>query len=128
MLKKRLGVEAVERKWDWNNKLLLLFKIPSTLVIPESCERIGNCAFYYCQKLRKVIISEGVMWIRSRAFMGCCKLEEVVIPESVEWIGYAAFNRCEKATIILKKPKNDFESIGDHAFNGCRHVKEKVGS
>ena len=128
MLKKRLGAEAIERKWDWDNKLLLLFKIPSTLIIPESCERIGNWAFYYCQKLRKVIISEGCKWIRSHAFMGCCKLEEVVIPESVDWIGYAAFNRCENATIILKKPKNDFESIEEQAFKGCRDVKEEIGS
>lgn len=128
MLKKRLGAEGIERKWYSDEKLINYFKIPSTLIIPESCERVGVYAFYCCQRLKKVVISEGVLWIRSHAFTGCYRLEEVVIPESVDWIGINAFRGCNNSTIILKKPKNDFESIGDQAFEGCMYVKEKVGS
>ena len=103
MLKKRLGVECIERKWWSNRNLKDYFKITSPLIIPESCVRIG-----------------------SLAFIGCDKLEKVIIPESVEWIGYCAFYDCKNATIILKKPMSEFGEIGGYVFDGVRNVKEET--
>lgn len=104
MLKKKLGINAIECNWpDDNCSLKDYFKIPSTLIIPESCEKVGYAAFWYCKELRKV-----------------------VIPESVEEIRSGAFSGCREATIILKKPEKDFK-IGYNAFDKCRDVKEEVG-
>ena len=72
------------------------------VVIPEGCERIGNCAF-----------------------MDCKNLEEVVIPKSVKWIGSFAFYDCTKAVVILEKPEKKFEFIGCHSFWNCSEVNEK---
>lgn len=108
MLKKKLGINAIERDWSFFEvttvKVNYYFKTSPTLVIPEGCERIG--------------------W---NAFRGCWRLKKVIIPESVKEIGDYAFEWCPKATIILKKPEKDFEKIGGNAFSGCEELREVVG-
>lgn len=105
MLKKRLGLEAIERDWDFfEARTENYFKTSLiTLIIPEGCEKIGEAAF------------KGCLWFK-----------KVIIPESVKWIGQSAFYNCWRATIILKKPEKNFESIKDCAFYGCKDVKEVV--
>lgn len=102
MLKKKLGAEAIEIDQYWC-VLGNYFKIPSTLIIPEVCEKIGANAFQCCPGLKKV-----------------------VIPENVEEIGRSAFICCQNATIILKKPEHEFKNIGQDAFWGCEDVKEET--
>ena len=127
MLKKRLGIEAIESVGNWREKYIFsYFKIPSTLIIPGSVKVIENATFIYCNRLKKVVISEGVKEIGRFAFENCRNLKEVSIPESVETIESYAFNSCKYATIILKKHKKDFKSIGYWAFGGCYDVKEEV--
>lgn len=148
MLKKRLGAEGIEKVWN-EDHISYYYKIPSSLIIPEGCERIGVCAFLECRRLKKVsipgsvkkirygafwgceklievIIPEGVERIGYRAFEGCKELEKVIVPKSVKFIGDCAFIGCDKATIILKKRKKDFEEIGDKAFSCCKYVKEET--
>lgn len=98
MLKKRLGIEAIEKNWRYIF-MSDYYKIPSKLSIPEGCKMVGYSAFY-----------------------GCRELKRVVIPESVERIEGDAFFECESATIILKKPKSKFKEIGWHAFCYCKLV------
>ena len=104
MLKKKLGINAIERNYfHFNACSDDFFKIPFKLSIPESCEKIGYAAFWYCKELR-----------------------EVIIPESVEEIGDKAFCGCYNATVILKKPEHKFEFIGENALDDCKDVKEEV--
>lgn len=156
MLKKRLGTEAIENdSWTLGvvsrSRIGLYYKIPSTLIIPKDCEKIGDWAFWRCRKLRKVVISEsvkkienyafreckklekvitseGVLWISTKSFQDCESLKKVVIPKSVKFIGTEAFRGCKNATIILKKPMSEFKKIELSAFSGCRDVKEEVGN
>jgi len=87
MLKKRPGTEAIERNWSSVEKLVYCyFKIPSTLIIPEGCVKVGGRAFWRCDRLKKVIIPEGVERIGLAAFEGCPRLEEVEIPKSVKYV------------------------------------------
>ena len=61
MLKKKIGPEAIEKNWPASNVCLCdYYKIPSTLIIPEGCERIGMCAFWGCKKLREVTIPKNI--------------------------------------------------------------------
>lgn len=154
MLKKRLGLEAVERDSWGISEIGLPYKIHSTLVIPEGCKKIGTWAFWCCDNLKEVVIPESVKEIEDYAFRVCCNLEKVVIPESVEWIGerafldceklekvvipksvnvidYSAFCGCRNAEVILEKPKSEFKYIGENAFENCKSVKyaeEEAGS
>jgi len=150
MLKKKLGINAIER--DWSNdfgSLKNYFKVSTLIIIPEGCVEIGCCAFWNCNKVREVVIPESVEVIRLKAFSycwdlkkvsipksvreigrlafeRCSMLEEVVIPESVENINACAFEGCYKATIILKKPESEFKYIGSRAFDDCKDVKEET--
>jgi len=103
MLKKKLGIEAIEADWS----LRKYFKIPSTLIIPPGCEYVGTGSFGFCKRLKRV-----------------------EIPESVEFIGDCAFDSCEKATIIIinKSSKSDFKALGRLAFrySTVSYVKEKT--
>ena len=99
MLKKKLGINAIERNY-FHGCSEDYFKIPSTLIIPEGCTWIGYAAFEFCTNLK-----------------------EVVIPESVEEIGNWAFGGC---TITLKKPESVFKEIGENAFDYAKDVKEEV--
>lgn len=151
MLKKKLGVEAVEMDWpDDNEELKDYFKVSSTLIVPEGVERVGDYAFWSCQGLKRVIIPKSVEEIGYKAFFECIELEEVKIPESTRDIGKSAFEGCrelkkveipesveviasyafwgcKKATIILKNSGKDFKVIGRDAFLNCKDVKEDVG-
>lgn len=97
MLKKRLGLESIERGW-YGDCLNNYYKIPTTLNIPDSCEKIGMCAFWGCKKLR-----------------------EVTIPKSVRGIGYNAFWGCYETKIILEASKNFYISSN---FEDCKEVIE----
>jgi len=126
MLKKRLGVEAIERNWYVGGRLAINFKIPSILTIPKSVKWIGDFAFCNCEKLKEVEIPKSIKIIGNSAFWNCRELREVVIPVSVEYINACAFEDCREATIILKKPEKNFKYIGNSAFWNCRDVKEEI--
>jgi len=149
MLKKKLGIEAIERDWSWLGGLVDYFKISPILIIPESVEVIrfkafsycwylkkveilgsmkiiGGAAFRGCENLEEVEIPEGCEYMGRYSFCGCSKLERVVIPKSVKRIENYAFAWCRNAVIILKKHKKDFEEIEEDAFRECKDVKEEV--
>ena len=124
MLRKRLGLNAIEGNADV--VICHYFKIPSTLIIPEGCEKIGDNVFWGCRNLKDVVIPESVKRIGNSAFCNCWWLEKVVIPRSVKWIGYSAFYCCKNAVVTLEKPESKFEFIGENAFEECKDVKEEV--
>lgn len=130
MLKKRIGIEAIEKYWSWSKRLSNYFKIPTTLIIPDGCEKIGNRVFECCEKLKEVVISRSVKSIGTCSFGGCNRLEEVIIPENVESIGDHAFEGCEKATIMImnKSSESDFKFLGRHVFrhSTVSYVKEET--
>lgn len=106
MLKKKLGIEGIERSWSFDY-IYLYFKIPSTFIIPEGCRMIGRYAFNGCWSLKKVIISESVERVERCAFLGC------------------------DSEVILRKPKSKFKEIGEDAFSFCKsveYVKEEIRS
>lgn len=128
MLKKKLGIEGIERDWFWRKTLKNCFKIPSSLVIPEGCKRIGRNAFAICKGLEKVEIPESVTWIRDCAFQSCWYLKKVIIPKSMEEIGDYAFYGCPNADVVIMTSERKF-NLGRLALNDCftvSYVKEET--
>lgn len=133
MLKKKLGIEGIEKDHSWNSihvtALKFIYKIPSTLVIPRDCKKIGNNAFVNCRELEEVVISEGVKSIGTCSFQGCWGLKKVIIPGSVEEIGDYAFYSCESADVLIMTSERKFRSLGRLALNDCltvSYVKEET--
>lgn len=107
------------------------------IVLPDSCLRLGEGAFFHCRQLtsvqtsfRMAVIPEDcfsgctaltqivfplrLTEIRDRAFYGCTALTEVVIPEGTRRIGAQVFGQCEHLTSI--RVPDSVQQIGEEAF------------
>ena len=62
--------------------------------VPKNVRTIGDCAFYSCLSLEKVVIQEGIKTIGNSAFCNCQSLKEINIPNSVNKIENDAFKYC----------------------------------
>lgn len=74
------------------------------------------------QKIKKVIIEEGVTNIGKNAFHGCSELAEVHISKTVKKIGDSAFQDCTALTQI--DIPDSVNSVGSFAFIGCTRLTE----
>ena len=70
-----------------------------TVEFEKNCEldKIGEEAFYECEKLIEIIIPDKVTEIGKKAFYGCKKLYSVVIGKSVVNVN-DAFSKCQNVT------------------------------
>ncbi|MBR1677730.1 MAG: leucine-rich repeat domain-containing protein, partial [Clostridia bacterium] len=74
----------------------------SELAVPEFIESIGDCAFAYCQNLKKVILPNGLKNLGASAFACCDKLEELNIPSGITRIENAMFTGCNSLNINIQ--------------------------
>ena len=91
------------------------------VIIPETVESIGECAFKYCTSVESVVIPKGVKRIGSKAFENCLKLKKIVIPSTVEYIGSDAFSNCLKRELIsVEKGNAVYHSQGNCLIETAR--------
>lgn len=81
------------------------------ITIPGSVAEIGDYAFYLCENLSSVKLSDGLQAIGADAFDGCAALTEIVIPKTVELIDEYAFYDCTALTTVTVLGKET--EIGD---------------
>lgn len=86
--------------------------IENGIVIPE--------AYYKNEKIKKVLVPDGVNTIGREAFCDCINLKEIYLPEGLEQIDDDAFSGCENLKRI-NIPKS-VKSIGIHAFENCTNL------
>ena len=79
--------------------------------------QINDYAFYDCDSLISVAISDSVTSIGYRAFHNCTGLTSVTIGEGVASIGFSAFQNCTRLTSVTIP--NSVTSIGGYAFLNC---------
>ena len=87
------------------------------VVIKNGVTNIGDLAFYNCSGLTSVAIPNSVTSIGYSAFSGCSSLTSISIPNSVTSIGIYAFYRCSGLTSITIP--NSVTIILERAFKGC---------
>ena len=78
---------------------------------------IGGSAFYDCNELTSVSISQSVTRFEAYAFTWCYNLTSIIIPKNVERIGIYAFSGCTNLTSIISlngTPPN----LNDNVFMG----------
>ncbi len=91
-----------------------------TVILPGTSS-VSESAFYSAYSVKKIILSEGVRWIRRGAFQYCEELKEVVIPDSVTKIEAISFYCCkELETIYLGKGISKIES---DLISGPEHIR-----
>lgn len=85
--------------------------------------RIGNAAFYGCEDLTSIIISDGVIVIGGSAFANCENLGAAELPETLQEIGIDAF--CEAGLTSIRLP-DSLVNIGTNAFYSCRFTSVRI--
>ena len=71
-----------------------------SIVIPPSVTSIGQQAFMYCTKIKRLDFPKGIKSLATSILEGCTALEEVIIPASVTTINQDAFYNCSKLMAI----------------------------
>ena len=90
-------------------------------VIGYGVATIGSNAFFGCEDLSSVAISNSVTYIGSQAFYGCSRLISVTIPNSVTTIGNAAFRFCTGLTYLFIPSSVTF--INGIIFENCSSLE-----
>ena len=87
------------------------------VIIENGVTSIGDNAFYACSYITSITIPNSVTSIGSSAFSYCYDLPSVTIPNFVTTIGALAFRQCYGLTSV--NIANSVTSIGDSAFYKC---------
>lgn len=108
-------------------------KIKLKLVIPDTVKKykvvsIGFHAFPEFEKLKEVVLPNGLIEICPRAFSWCEQLSKINIPSTLKYIGYWAFENCYRlfhSETIFDMP-DSLEVIGMSAFDECHDIKKII--
>ena len=91
------------------------------VVIGNGVTSIGLSAFDSCSNLASVTIPSGVESIGAAAFVDCTSLKNATIPSSVKTIGTGAFAGCTQlASVVIP---SSVTSIRNRAFFRCSRLK-----
>ena len=93
----------------------------TSLTLPEGLEYIGSGAFEYCSGLTELTIPDTVTFIDGAAFYHCTGLTELVIPDSIATLGGYAFDGCSGLTNVTLSA--NLTVIPDACFYGCTSLK-----
>ena len=91
------------------------------IIIGNGITIIGKFAFQDYGELTEVIIPNSVTVIGEQAFWGCSKLRKVTNSDSLKKIGWGAFAGCKELQDI--KIPNTVKEIVGIAFVGCDNMK-----
>lgn len=101
-------------KYSSGNKL-------TSVVIPDSVEKIGDHAFSANSDLKYVIMPANLKELGEGVFSGCFSLRDIEIKGTIYNIPKNTFKSCESIeTITLPDTVTTFD---DYAFSGCRLLK-----
>ncbi|MBQ8961083.1 MAG: leucine-rich repeat domain-containing protein [Ruminococcus sp.] len=83
------------------------------VVVPETVDKICECAFMDCSSLEQINIPEAVTKIERGAFVACTSLRELTIPAACTEVQEEAFTACESMTALtINNPDLAYQSWG----------------
>ncbi|EKJ5635651.1 leucine-rich repeat domain-containing protein [Campylobacter coli] len=91
------------------------------IIMNEGLEVIGSDAFYQCGAIKEVAFPASLKRVESWAFIGCCKLKSANFKEGLESIGERAFWECESLEEISLP--DSLKEIGKDAFLEVYNLK-----
>ena len=101
-----------------------LGKEDASFIVPKGVERIEDAAFYCCDALMSVEISDTVTSIGKEVFNNCSKLTSVEMSDSVTTIGAKVFQDCRALTNI--QLSNSLKEISAYMFKSCTSLESII--
>lgn len=92
--------------------------------LPDSVVYLENEAFWECQGLKTIKLSQSIKKIPCCCFWRCLSLVSIVIPNSVTIIEECAFMWCQNLRSVYL-PKSICE-IGEGAFKSCQSLEKII--
>ncbi len=90
------------------------------VTIPRTVENIMPYAFWGCDSVETIVLSEYMDYIEDYSFSNAKGLKTIVLPYSVKGIGLKAFADCISLTDVTIRPS--VKTIHETAFDGCVHL------
>lgn len=95
-----------------------------SVTMSNGVEHINTEAFYFCDNLESVKLSASLKKIEDSSFASCPALTNIVIPQSVTAIEGKAFYGCSSLTEI--EIPESVSAIGGQAFCGCVTLEKVI--
>lgn len=92
----------------------------SSYKVPIGIKYIRDCAFYNCDNLTNIEISDSVTNIGNYTFASCSDLTNIKMPDNMTSIGYEAFANCYNLTSI--RIPDGVTNIGNYTFYSCYNL------
>lgn len=90
-------------------------------------ETVSKKAFYFCDSLKNVTLTNDVKTIGEEAFRQCTSLENIEIPSSVTELGTCAFKNCfALKTAVIKGGTVKGSSVTEATFYNCKALETLV--
>lgn len=89
----------------------------TSISFPISITRVGQYAFYGCDKITQFELPSGLTIIDSYAFAYCTAFETIVFPQYLTSIGDNAFRNCSALTAIYLP--GTILTLGEGVFRNC---------
>ena len=119
----KLGIVNIPYRVIEHGGMKLMRTDIEEITIYEPVKFIPAKTFVGCNKLKHVILSNGLMLIGKWAFHGCSELLDINIPEGLEIIESNAFERC-KSLIRITLPTDLGDKLEEDMFKYCTSLSE----
>lgn len=117
----RIAGEGAMEEYQWNGDVPWYQSRDKVkaVVIENGVTTIGNYSFYRYENMTSVTIPESVTTIDDAAFYNCTGLTSINIPDGVTAIGDEAFSNCSSLTSVTFVGDSQLTTIGRSAFSEC---------
>lgn len=106
---------------------------PTSIVIPDSVQSIGDYAFYYSYALTSISFGSGLKTIGYGALSSCGRLEKVYIKDLVSWCNITFSEEIPDYNLYINgnlaseiSIPDGVTSINDYAFASCNSIREVI--
>lgn len=113
------GIKVINSQ-AFHGSICKIYKSLENVIMPNSVIEIKRMAFYYCEYLKSIKLSENLTSIKNRVFDSCDNLMDITIPNSVTEIGDMAFYSCK--SLLSVTLSNNLGCIRTCAFYGCENL------
>lgn len=124
-----LAVTSIEANAFKTSSPLFFPSDIKTFVMPNSVTKVGDSAFYWCNKMTSVTFSANLRTMGSSAFYNCTKLTSITLPDTLESIGASALANCSSLGEVRLPDNVGFTALPEKLFNGDTLLKTtNIGS